>query len=72
MLGKPAQDKALLCEVLNEVLQVSIVRDALQTVTTEDLSVALFWRNVSRPKRGNSPVVQYPLVRLSKVHTQQK
>ena len=38
MLGKPAQDKALLCEVLNEVLQVSIVRDALQTVTTEDLS----------------------------------
>jgi len=37
-----------------------------------EVAAALFWRNVSRPKRGNSPVVQYPLVQLSKVCTQQK
>jgi len=33
---------------------------------------ALFPRDASRPKRGNSPVVRYPLVQLSKIRTQPK
>jgi len=38
----------------------------------EPLEVALFPRDASRPKRGNSPVVRYPLVQLSKLRTQPK
>ena len=35
------------------------------------LTVALFRWTTSRPKRGNYPVVWYPLVQLSEICTQQ-